>query len=262
MCTIGAKILEQGKHYLLFKNKDFGRKNFDDKIIYNEHLFGVRGVESWESSDSSADTFSGISVGINKYGLGCADANIRSYARRKNYDILVQIVLEEAKNIDQAVQAAEKAIAKEDYGWTNLVVVDPHETAVLEVGESVTVERNPREMARTNHFITTPGHRINYSQNKGTKSRYMDASSRLGGVTEAEEVFELLRTHREGSTSRSVCGHGNFSTVYSYVLEVLDGNYSVRVIRGNPCEGKSEKLTLSFRDEDIKGLLKAYPSLS
>ena len=93
MCTIGT--LRLGRHeYLLFKNKDFGRENFVDEIFLSEDVLGIQGVSTWANSNSSQDRFSGLSIGANRHGLFCCDANVREEpAKGWNYDLLTEIAL-------------------------------------------------------------------------------------------------------------------------------------------------------------------------
>ena len=68
MCTIGAIILGE-EEYLLFKNKDFARTKFNDRIVSNNNWFGSLGLETFSLDSSVPDVYSGLSIGANKHGL-------------------------------------------------------------------------------------------------------------------------------------------------------------------------------------------------
>ena len=55
MCTTGAKILRPGKEYVLFKNRDFKRAHFDDKLSLSDSAFGVLGLATWDGGDPGKD---------------------------------------------------------------------------------------------------------------------------------------------------------------------------------------------------------------
>ena len=58
MCTTGVLRIGDGD-YLLFKNKDFGRTHFDDRLVTEPSVFGVQGVTTWAGTDPDLDQFSG-----------------------------------------------------------------------------------------------------------------------------------------------------------------------------------------------------------
>lgn len=67
MCTTGAKVLVPGREFILFKNRDFKRDHFDDRLSLTDTAFGVLGLETHASLDTSHDRFSGFSIGCNPY---------------------------------------------------------------------------------------------------------------------------------------------------------------------------------------------------
>jgi hypothetical protein len=93
MCTIGALRLGSDE-YLSLKNKGYDRDGFDDQISLSENVLGIQGVSTWANSNSSQDRFSGLSIGANRHGLFCCDANVREEpAKGWNYDLLTEIAL-------------------------------------------------------------------------------------------------------------------------------------------------------------------------
>ncbi len=261
-CTIGAKVFEPGKWFVLFKNKDFKRERFEDELLIEKDLFGIRGVESWAAPNGEiSDTFSGFSLGINSSLLFLADANIKSLARKRNYDVLTEHALRNASEARQVQGVLSREIPK-GYGWTNMVAVDGRDIVALEVGNHVNVERGKKFAARTNHFLLTPGWKVDYHQDSGTKTRMRDASTKLREARNLQDIFELLKTHRSLEGATSVCNHGTLHTVYSYVFEMRDGKLSLNVAQGNPCQNDYVKVDISFpiTESVAERILEVYPS--
>ena len=92
-CTTGAKVLQAGREFVLFKNRDFKRMNFDDRLSLTDQAFGVLGLETWDAGDSGADRYSGFSIGFNAH-LACCDSNVQTVDGGESYDKLVQAVVE------------------------------------------------------------------------------------------------------------------------------------------------------------------------
>jgi hypothetical protein len=61
MCTTGVLRLGPAD-YLLFKNKDFGRSHFDDRLVVERDVFGIQGITTWAGDDPETDQFSGFSI--------------------------------------------------------------------------------------------------------------------------------------------------------------------------------------------------------
>ena len=143
MCTTGVLRIGDGD-YLLFKNKDFGRTHFDDRLVTDPDVFGVRGVSTWAGTDPSLDEFSGFSIGANEHGLLCCDwsrppvfelqrshddgdtgiCNVRTLEGHANYDELTEIALRRGTDIDSAVAAIGEAVEARPYLWANLIMID------------------------------------------------------------------------------------------------------------------------------------------
>ncbi|MEC9427552.1 MAG: hypothetical protein VYC25_10040, partial [Actinomycetota bacterium] len=120
VCTTGA-LRMSGGDYLLFKNKDFGRTEFEDRLVVSRDVFGIRGTASWAGEDSQGDEFSGFSIGANKHGLFCADSNVREEpSRGVNYDVLTEIALTEGVDVATAVEALRRALSAESFWCANL----------------------------------------------------------------------------------------------------------------------------------------------
>ena len=262
-CTIGAKIFEPKKWYVLFKNKDFTRSVFQDNLLIEPNIFGIRGTISWAEKSQVHDTFSGLSIGLNNSLLLCADANIKTLFRKRNYDILTEFLLRKAKDTRTSAMLLREEI-KRGYGWTNLVAVDGSEAIALEVGQKVVQEKSKESVTRTNHFITTSPYRIDYHQNNGTRTRLSDSESKLNEARSLEDIFDLLRTHRESSKTRfstSICNHAKIHTVYSYVFEIKNGQTRLYICQGNPCSNEYVPIDIHFPigAEQKKRILDHYP---
>ena len=132
MCTTGVLRIGDGD-YLLFKNKDFGRTHFDDRLVTEQSVFGVQGVTTWAGTDPDLDQFSGFSIGANEHGLLCCDSNVRTLDGHANYDELTEIALREGRDVDSAVTAVQEAVESKPYLWANLIMIDSAGAAAVEV---------------------------------------------------------------------------------------------------------------------------------
>lgn len=110
MCTIGVLRFDDGG-YAVFKNKDFARLAFDDRVTVEPSVFGVAGLATWAGDDASRDEFSGISIGANAHGLLCCDANVKTVPGHGNYDDLVEVALRAGTDFASAVEAVAEAVA-------------------------------------------------------------------------------------------------------------------------------------------------------
>ena len=110
MCTTGA--LRTGPdEYLIFKNKDFGRPSFEDRLVVEPDVFGVAGITTWAGTDPDLDEFSGFSIGANRHGLLVCDSNVRTLPDHDNYDRLVEIALREGHDVTSGVDAVRRAMS-------------------------------------------------------------------------------------------------------------------------------------------------------
>ncbi len=261
MCTIGVVRLG-ADDYLVFKNKDFPRLRFDDRLATERDVFGVRGVATWHESDPAEDRFSGMSVGANAAGLLCADANVSGAHDQANYDELVEIALRAGGGVAVGIAAIEAAVATRPYLWGNIVMIDRTGGAEVEVRDQrVAVERVVGPVAQANHHLslTEAGEK---PSNETSESRLASAQRRLESVESFEDVFELLCAHDDGSTG--ICSHERSRTVYSYVLRRQRKITTMYVAQGNPCESERVELSVPLGErwsEGAVGELRArYPS--
>ncbi len=256
MCTTGAKILRPGREFILFKNRDFRRAHFDDRLTVNDHAFGVLGLETWDGDSPDADRFSGYSIGFNAH-LACCDSNVRTVEGGDNYDKLVQAVVEHCATIDEAIAQVRQMASERLYCWANMGVVTPDGVAALEVrGEHVEVERNSVSIARANHhvcLVATPQD----DDTMTTEFRYQTAFEGLKTAASLADIFGILRTHHP-TCGYGVCNHGLYETVYSYVVHWNEGETTFYALQGHPCEG-GEYVKMSVRFGQLNDLSR-YPS--
>lgn len=234
MCTTGVLRLGPDE-YLLFKNKDFGRTRFDDRLVLNDDVFGVEGITTWAGQDPDLDQFSGFSIGANRHGLLCCDSNVETVDGLVNYDRATEIALRAGGGIDEAVAALHVAAASRPFMRGNLVMIDASGAAAVELrGSAIEVASGDDRIARTNHHLVfgiEPGD----EDRTTTMPRLAAASRRLEAASSVEDIFDLLRSHDHGSTG--ICSHRLYDTVYSYVLHHLAGATTLHVLQGRPCEG-------------------------
>lgn len=242
MCTIGVLRLGDDD-YLLFKNKDFVRSHFDDRLVVEPEVFGAMGVTTWAGTDPHLDNFSGFSIGANASGLLCCDSNVRTLDEHENYDDLVEIALRVGADVGSAIDAVRSALERQPYLWANLIMIDETEAASIEV-RSNRVEVVPLygATARANHHVVMGANRED-DDTTTSQNRYDSAQRQIESVSTLDDVLALQRSHDHGDTG--VCNHSLYQTVYSYVLRRRNGQTSLYVSQGRPCESPvSEELVL------------------
>jgi hypothetical protein len=235
MCTTGAKIIQPGHEFVLFKNRDFTRQHFDDQVTLTDQAFGVRGLETWDGADSQADRFSGFSIGFNQH-LACCDSNVRMLPDSESYDVLVQEVVEHCTTIEEAEAYARSQVQNRLFSWANLLVVTANGIAALEIRErEVAVEHDAAYLARANHQIYL-GSTPDDDDTTTTTARYQYAHLGQRSIKQIADVFPLLSSHNP-DPEHSICNHGIYTTVYSYVVHWQDGDITFYVHQGQPCDG-------------------------
>jgi hypothetical protein len=233
MCTIGVLRLGDDD-YLLFKNKDFVRQHFDDRIVIEDNLFGAKGVTTWAGTDPDQDVFSGFSIGANASGLLCCDSNVRTLPDHSNYDDLVEVALREGTDVSSAVAAVRSAVESGPYLWANLMMIDKDRSVSVEVkGSHAEVVPLVGPTARANHHEVL-GANAEDDDTMTSLNRFKAAQRRVEAANTIEDIFELQRSHDDVTTG--VCNHSLYQTVYSYVLRHRSGETSIYVNQGHPCE--------------------------
>lgn len=262
MCTTGALRLGP-EEYLLFKNKDFGRSHFDDRLVLDADVFGVEGITTWAGDDPDLDEFSGFSVGANRHGLLCCDSNVQTSEGLVNYDRAVEIALRSGTDVDSGVAAVREAARAAPFMRGNLVLIDGAKTASVELtGDTITVVEGMSRMARTNHHVVS-GTQGADEDRATTAHRLRSALDCVATATSMEEIFALQRSHDDGDTG--VCNHSRYDTVYSYVLHHRAGVTTLHVTQGRPCGDHPRhemRLPLgdAWTDEAGASFREAYPS--
>ncbi len=235
MCTTGAKLLARDHEFILFKNRDFTRSQFEDRVRWTGEGLGVLGLETWDGDDAAQDRFSGYSIGVNAH-LACCDSNVRTIPGGENYDLLVQEVIDHCTTVDEAIMRVRRCVRERRFSWANLLVVSPEGIAALEVRDRhVEVERSRILLARANHHVVL-GATPEDDDTTTTLPRYDAARAGLAAISALDDVFALLRSH-DPDAQHSVCNHGLYNTVYSYVVHWKDGIVTLFVHQGHPCDG-------------------------
>lgn len=255
-CTTGAKILDDGKTIVVFKNKDFKVKNYSD-ILSLEHsnAFGVHGV------NLATQELVGFSIGINQYGLVAVNSNVLATSDYP-YDMITKRIVLEARTIDDAIDICEQEIQRTKYQWCNMVIATPEQLAAIELSSSgIATARTEDSIIRTNHhlLLKTNDAVINSFQNDGEKQvknskfRFSYAEKILKAASGVEEIYSMLRSHHQEA---AICRHGqqnfqdlSFRTVYSYFVTVHPGKRSMiflDVVKEQPCKASYTQLELRF----------------
>ena len=262
MCTTGAFRLGP-EDYLLFKNKDFGRSSFEDRLVVEPDVFGVSGVTTWAGQDPDRDELSGFSIGANRHGLLACDSNVATLPDHENYDCLVEIALREGHDVSSGVEAVREATAAHPYLWANLVLIDRVSIAAIDVrGHCIEVTEEPDRIARSNHHVVLGAHE--HDDDTVTSQRRLEsATSRLTTAASVDDIFRLQASHDHGATG--ICNHTFYETVYAYVLHWRDAKTRLFVTKGHPCRAtEPAELELPLGEEwttEAVGHFRArYPS--
>jgi len=261
-CTIGARIVRSDDEYIVFKNKDFARGHLDDKIVLASSYFSVEGVTTWDADGTRPDRFAGFSIGINDALLSCCCSNVRSIDEAFPYDLLVRCVVEGSRTFSQAVSRIKEEVRRRPYVWGNLLIATPQEVGVIEVRDRIKVERSQEFAVRANHHLVFGQSPLDDDQDT-TENRLNDAREKIERSRSVEDVLALCRSHMPEKGHSSICRHGPpYSTVYSYIIHVKDGEIDFHVCQGNPCEGKYSKIPIKFypAEQDVYSILTSYPS--
>jgi predicted choloylglycine hydrolase len=259
-CSIGAKVLDPGRGFVLYKNRDFARPHFEDRVVYTDRLFALEGIESWDEQPGG-DVFSGYSAGVNAAGLACADANVAMRPGATNYDVLVQLVLERCDSVVDGVRFLEREVVQRPYSWANLVLADRHGVAAVEVRDTAKVILHPRQINRANHHAAWGPSPLDQDTTT-SRHRFLTARDLLDLVQDLDGVLALCRSHQPSPGATSICRHGAYTTVYSYVFDVTPEGATLHVRQGNPCLGDYTAIPLRFpADHEARAaVLRAYPS--
>ncbi|WP_020593206.1 carcinine hydrolase/isopenicillin-N N-acyltransferase family protein [Kiloniella laminariae] len=244
MCTIGA-IRFSTTEYLLFKNKDFSRSHYDDKILHDQHLWGAAGLETFSEDPSVTDIHSGLSVGANKFGLFVADAHVQNTgSENSNYDILVEVALNEGRDISSAVIAMEKYVARKPSWWGNIVLADSNGLAVAEVRHNqLRTVTGKESVIRTNHQHLHGAENGLENNQSNSLGRYLWAGQRLSAAKNLQDIKTMLASH-DGTTTAGresgICNHSYSQTINSYIIHAKAGEISLHSLVGPPCQSAGQ----------------------
>jgi hypothetical protein len=264
MCTTGVLRFGDGS-YAVFKNKDFGRSSFDDRLTLEPAVFGITGLATWAGKDVSLDRFSGFSIGVNAHGLLCCDTNVRTLPGHANYDDLVEIALRQSSDFVSAIEAVADAVASQPYHWGNLVLIDKDLAGAIEIrGDRIEVVVNDGPTIRTNHHIAL-GATGDDDNTTTSQLRLSSAQRRIGDVDSVDDLFGLMSSHDDGSSG--ICSHGTHQTVYGYVLHRAQGATTLSVVQGSPCEDTPRTVSIvpigdSWSPAAVEDFRREYPSAS
>lgn len=256
-CTIGAKVLQQGDEYVLFKNKDLARETFDDELVVTPSVFGVRGLHLPAGGERSADVLSGFSIGVNEHGVAACNSHVTSIKDGLNYDDLTELAVAGVSTAAAGADAVVTQAREAGYNWSNIIIADRDQVIVVEIADDVAVARDLVEIAYSNR------HRLDHRAGPAAEpdARCRRATQALTSARGPEDVFALLRSHEGKAEASSICAHNEsrtVCTVYSYVLHWQGRAGTFYVCRGNPCTGEYVASPLRF-PLDADSVLRLYP---
>jgi hypothetical protein len=266
-CTIGAKRVPE--RFYLFKNRDLVYPDFRDHLIYDERVFAVAGINIADGSES------GVSIGINSSGLALCSATVLINDDLP-YDPLLEQILRDADNIDQAEEIVGEAFdVGRHYQWCNIVIGSLDEVGVIEIGpEGYALERDDVFITRANHHLKLTTTEMVKNASKRAREaagpltdsqiRRQVASAMTKDATALQDFISVVSSHSQSKGFDSICRHrdapsanGEYlgQTAYSYIIEVQQGMHhsydiALYVSRGNPCSSTFQKLPVDFESPD------------
>ena len=248
MCTIGAIRLGEND-FMLFKNKDFARANYDDRVVSRADWFGPQGLETFSDDASTPSVYSGLSIGANRHGLlACVNHVKITEPDYCNYDLLVEVALSQASGVNEAVAAIESHLQVQPSWRGNLILADSDRLAAVEVRERETrVEYDDHRVLRANHQPLF-GETASDDGVTCSASRLASAQDRIDAVDSPETLMSMLASHDRGDTG--ICNHGTIiSTVYSYVLHRQAASTQLYVAHGHPCRNPWVRLDVPLGND-------------
>ena len=271
-CTTGAKILDNERVMLAFKNKDFQVESFSDGLfLENSHAFGVRGV------NLNTQKMTGFSIGVNQYGLVAVNSNVLTTSDQP-YDLITERIVLEARTVDDAIEICKQEIqGPAKYQWCNMIVATPKQLAAIELTSSdLATVQSIDYLVRTNHHLLLNTSDVVVDSDlktgrdalKNSEIRYKNAQRMLEAASDGLGVLPLLKSHHQEA---AICRHGrpttqdlSLTTVYSYLVIVQMENHPqicFDVVKGPPCMHSFTRLELEFPLNDImlKQIVAKYP---
>ncbi len=89
-----------------------------------------------------------------------------------------------------------------------------------------------------------------------TQHRYKTVYEGLRTAHQLGDIFPILRSH-EPDPQHSVCNHSYLNTVYSYVVHWNEGQFTLHVGQGRPCEAEYIEIPVAFGQQND---LSHYPT--
>ncbi|MCD6360031.1 MAG: hypothetical protein J7M38_04140 [Armatimonadetes bacterium] len=257
-CTIGAKILEPGREFVLFKNKDFPRERFTDQLVIEPTLFGVRGLHIPAVDPGDRDILSGFSIGVNDRGVCACNSHVRSVEGGANYDDLTEAAVRDTAGVSEAMTAVREGAGAKEWNWANIIVAAPDGIGIVEIAGDTSAEVGAEAVARANsHLLAHAGAPAGDPCPRARAMREM-----LDAAGCVEDIMTALRWHDPVGGDHDICGHnrgGKINTVYSYILHWRDGEMTLHVCQGHPCEVDYVAIPLRF-PLDAAAVTAVYPA--
>ncbi|NHJ13465.1 MAG: hypothetical protein EAX95_07295 [Candidatus Thorarchaeota archaeon] len=277
-CTLAAKRV--GWRYFLLKNRDLTYPDFQDRLVFDEQIFAVKGVHIGAGVDI------GVSIGLNRKGLAGCSATVLANENLP-YDILLERILRECTTIDDAFLLVQNDLeVGHTYQWCNFVLATLEGVAAIEIGEGTCdLEKNSDAISRTNHHLrlaTTDQVKAASSEEREaagplytSQARRQRASKMLNLAKTLGDMIEILSSHSDSRGFDSICRHWSSDpsnqylgeTSYGYILEVEGAKDSsnldmrIHVSKGNPCSSTFKEVLIDFDSTGFKkeGVVSEFP---
>lgn len=244
-CTIGAEVFSPGREFVLFKNKDFPRKHFTDRLVIEDEVFGVRGLHLPPGGPVGADQFSGFSIGANRAGVCACNSHVRSVEGGANYDELTEAAVRGTTTVAEAIAAVLAAAETGQWNWANIIVAALDGLGVVEIAHDRPTQVRPDRITRAN------GHLLPHRQRPVATpcARARTIASLIRQATSLAQVMAACRWHHPQGSDYDICAHdrgGGGNTVDSYIMHWREGQLTLYVHQGQPCRGEYTPIALHF----------------
>ena len=262
-CTSFAVEKQKSKtrKIIAAKNYDFPNEFEDAQIVRKNYP-----VNKFSSIDFTEAPLAGHHNGMNEHGLVALYTYVSNTEKTFSVPltILLQEVLENCKNVDEAIKFIEKA-PRGNGG--NILLADTEKVVVVETSPSSCEVRLPKNgfIVSTNHYITEKmkrfslpddyvypttipdrtWHNVLFKENSEIRFDWTLNYLNEHLLVDIADFKKILRSH--GSDNKpninTVCKHTNAASTLGSVIFVPEDR-KMFVVKGKPCEKEYTELTL------------------
>lgn len=241
MCTAGAL----NKRYL-FKNRDMGLlAGKEESIVRGQGLYRYIGVAGHATPNER-----GLNSGINEAGVSVEmtfvgkESLLELIDTRISRGILIESILREASNLNEALDIAVRLLNKYKFVSGNILINTREGSAIIEeLYPRYSIERLDSDehswIVKTNHFdnlILPEGYLPEINNSKTRNARFRELLNNIDAKSAKPEDIRLaLSDHENGKDA--ICRHGEKQGAFTVSSVVYDiENTKMYYIYGTPCD--------------------------